>query len=63
MVAIAGMRERGGRARLAREPLAAHRIARVFRRQRLERDHAPEPLVLGGIDDAHAAAADLFDHR
>ncbi len=56
------MRQRGGGARLARQPFAAHRIARELRRQRLERDRAPQPLVLGGVDDAHPAAPDFLEH-
>ena len=61
MVAIAGCREGGGGARLARQPFAPKRVAREFRRERLERDRAPQPLVLGGVDDAHAAAPDFFE--
>ena len=55
-----GMRERGRGARLARQPRPARRVARVRGRQRLERDHASEPLVLRGVDDPHPAAADFL---
>ena len=56
------MRECGGGAGFAREPLAPDRIACVLGRQRLQRDRAAEPRVLGGVDDAHAAAADFLEH-
>ena len=54
----ARVRERRGRARLAVQP-GAGRSASVPPRQRLEGDVAAEPRVVGEIDDAHAAAADL----
>ena len=34
-------------------------IGRRFGRQHLDRDRPPEPGVVGGIDNAHPAAADL----
>ena len=34
-------------------------IGRRFNRQHLDRDRAPEPRVVGGVDNAHAAAADF----
>ena len=55
------VRERRGGAGFAREPIAVTPIARVLRRQRLERDRSPEALVTRSVDDAHAAAADFFE--
>ena len=40
---------------------SAARVLRPSRRQELERHGAPEPRVLGLVDDAHAAAAELGD--
>ena len=56
------MRDRGRRARLASEPFAQLGLHRHGGRQRLERDAAAQAHVLGQIDDAHAAATDLFEN-
>ena len=53
------MREAGGRARLAQEPLARLGGAREVRRQHLDGDVAVELHVAREVDDAHAAAAEL----
>jgi hypothetical protein len=34
-------------------------IGRRFGRQHLDRDRAPEPGVVGGVNNAHTAAADF----
>ena len=61
IVAIAGC-ESAAAARASRVSRARRIGSRVYSGgQRLERDHAAEPLVLRGVDDAHAAAADLLD--
>ena len=54
-----GVLERGGRAGLALEPLERLRVARQLLGQELQRDAAAELQVLGLVDDAHAAAAEL----
>ena len=53
--------ERRGDARLAREPGERLRIVRQMRRQQLERHLPAEPAILGAIDHAHAAPAELLD--
>ncbi len=55
------MFERGGSARLLNEPLAPVGVGHQLRRQHLERHLAVQAQVERAIDDAHAAAADLFD--
>ena len=55
------MLERRRGTRLVEKPLAAGRIVNELGWQDLERDLAPEIHVDGTVDDAHAAAADLFD--
>jgi len=61
--ADAGMRERGGRARLAPQALTLSRIADQMRRERLERD-GPSQLPLGRqIHASHPAASQLADDR
>ena len=50
------MVDAGRGARLAPEPLARRLVSRG-RRDRLEGDDAPEPLVARGVDDPHAALA------
>ena len=40
---------------------SAGAIVGQLRRQELQRDVPAEPQVLGPVDDAHAAAAELFD--
>ncbi len=54
-----GVVEGGDGLRLALEALAAFVIHAERRRQHLERDLTVQLLVLGGIDLAHAAAAEL----
>ena len=51
------MRERGGRARFADEPLAKALVLGELGRKQLQRDRVSEPRMLGSVDDAHAAAA------
>jgi hypothetical protein len=41
--------------RLAQEPLAIAVIVGQRRPQHLQGDHAPEPQVLGAVDDPHPA--------
>ena len=50
--------ERGGDPRLAQEALAEALVLGELGRDHLERDLAPETLLLGAVDRAHAAAAD-----
>ena len=57
--ADAGVVEGGGGAGLALEALERGRVPRHLRGQELERDVAAELRVLGLVDDAHAAAAEL----
>ncbi len=59
--ADAGVVERRGGARLALEPLERARVPRHLGAQELERHAPPELRVLGLVDDAHAAAAELAD--
>ena len=56
-----GVRDRGGRTRLATEAFAQIRLHRDRGGQRLQRHAAAESNILGEIDHAHAAASDLFD--
>ena len=51
---------RGG-ARLAQEAVLGGAVPAVLGRQQLDRHPAPQPGVLGLIDHAHAAGADLTD--
>ena len=53
--------ECGRGASLARQPIAAPAIARELGRQGLERNHPAKPLVARGVDNPHAAAADLLE--
>ena len=53
------MADRGGGTRLAKEPVAHHRVRR--RQDRLDGDRTLQAFVHGFVDDAHAAAADLAD--
>ena len=53
--------ERRGGARLALKPLHGVRVRRELAGQELQRDATPEPLVVGRIHHAHAAAAQPFD--
>ncbi len=65
--------ERGGGARLGDEALLGLGARHEVRREELQGDRAPELLVAGAVDDAHAAAAEarldlvmadgLADHR
>ena len=54
--------ERRGSPRLALEALQHGRVARQLGREELERHAAPEPRVLGLVDDPHAAGAELPPH-
>jgi len=56
-----GVAERGRRLGLMEEPRAGRSIARPLRRQELERHYPFELEVLGLVDDAHAALAELLD--
>ena len=56
-----GVVERRGRARLALEALEGGRVGGELGGQELERDVPAELRVLGLVDDAHAAAAELRD--
>jgi hypothetical protein len=58
MVAIDGC---VSRARLARQPLPPHRVARVLGRKGLQRDRAAQPRIFSLVHDSHAAAADFPD--
>ncbi len=51
--------EGGGGASFLNEAAMAIGIGRRFGRQHLDRDRAPEPCVVGGVNNAHSAAADL----
>ena len=53
--------ERGGGLGLAQEPRARRRIGRQVVGQELQRDRAAKPDVLGAVDDAHPAAAQLAE--
>ena len=57
-----GMVQRGSRLRLALEAAERLRILGHFIGQKLERDEAVQPRVLGLIDHTHAAAAQLVDN-
>ena len=56
------MVERGREPRLAQEALPEAWIDGELGSEHLQRDAASEPDVLGSVDDAHAAAADLGFH-
>ncbi len=56
-----GMVEGGGGARLALEAFEGVGLGGELFRQELEGHGAPEPRVLGLVDDAHAPAAQLLD--
>jgi hypothetical protein len=51
--------EGGGRAGFLNEPAVPIGIRCRFGRQHLDRDRPPEPGVVRGVDNAHAAAANL----
>jgi hypothetical protein len=53
--------ERGRGARLALEPLERLRVRGNVLGEELQGDLAPESQVLGAVNDAHAAAAELLD--
>ena len=55
-----GMIQRRRHPRFARETFDGLRIARVFLRQKLQRDLAAEIQIFGEIDDSHAATAEFF---
>ncbi len=54
-----GVLERGGGPRLALQPLERLRVPAELLRQELQRHAAAELQILGFVDDAHAAAAEL----
>ena len=56
-----GMGQRGCGLGLALKPCERRGIFRQFRRQKFQRDEAMQPGVLGFVDDAHAAAAQLLE--
>ena len=56
-----GMVQRRRGARLAREPVERLRAVRQVLRQELDGDVAPQPDVLGLVDDTHPSAADQGD--
>src|SRR5262249_9169352 len=55
-----GMAQGGSGARLGQDARAALRAAQHFLREHLERHATPQPLVVGAVHYAHAAAAELF---
>jgi hypothetical protein len=57
-----GVIERRRRLRLALKPAERLGIARHIVGKKLQSDKAPQPRVLGLINDAHAAAAQLLDN-
>ena len=57
-----GVLDAGGHARFAREPRAEVRALAQLGRDDLEGGRAVERYVVGEVDDAHAAAADLRLH-
>ncbi len=58
----AGVRELGDVARLVREPRRDLGVLGDLGVEELERDPAPERLLDGLVDDAHASATELADH-
>src|SRR2546423_2059345 len=50
--------ERGGELRFTDEAVLERLVCSQGGCEQLESDHPPEPDVLGGIDDAHASAAE-----
>ncbi len=56
-----GMVQRGGRARFAAETLQGLRVLGYIVGQEFQSDEAAEARVLGLVDDAHPAAAELLD--
>ena len=56
-----GMVQRGRGLRFALKTVERLRIARDIFGQEFQRDEAVQARVLGLVDDAHAAAAELFD--
>jgi hypothetical protein len=57
-----GVLERRSRLGFPLEPLECLRVARQLVREELQGDSAPELEILGLVDDAHAAAAELSEH-
>ena len=57
-----GVIDERNRFRLASQPACGIRIARQLARQELQRHAAGQPRVLGVVDDAHAADAELADN-
>ena len=56
-----GMVQSGSGARFAPEALEGLRIAGDIVGQKFQSDEAAQARVFGFVDDAHAAAAELFD--
>ncbi len=56
------MIERADRADFPFESLDALAVAGELQRQHLERDPSMQAFVIGQVDLAHAAFADLLDH-
>jgi len=52
------MLDRGGQARLLLEARPKGGVVRDVREDHLDRDPAVEPLLVGPVDDAHAAPTD-----
>ena len=59
---VAAVAEPGGGARLAQEPAPRALVGVVGAREDLDRDEAPEELVLGGPDRGHAPVGDMPQH-
>src|SRR5947209_17380339 len=57
-----GMIERRSRSRLSLETCQRLRVPREVVRQKLQRHPPMQPDVLGPVNDAHAAAAELLDN-
>jgi hypothetical protein len=57
-----GMIESGGGTSFATESFQSLRLLGYVLRQEFQRDEAPKLGVLSLVDDAHPAAAQLFDH-
>jgi hypothetical protein len=55
-----GMIQRGRRLRLAAKPFERHLISAQIFRQEFQRNKSVKPRVFGFVDNAHAAAAQLF---
>ncbi len=56
-----GMVQRGGRARLSAKTLQSLRVLRHVIGKKFQRDKTTKRVILGFIDNPHAAATQLFD--